>query len=348
MATATLASQYPWTSTPLIANAPMGTYAFSDLASEVSKAGGLGFVSSVFDMKNLDEELVKAREKLTSIETANNVLPVGVGFLIFVAKLEEAAPLIEKHRPAVVWFFAANNLEDYTTWTKKMREVSPLSKIWIQTGTVGSALQLARNCHPDVLVMQGSDAGGHGPERSASVISLLPEAADRLKENGFSDIALMASGGIADGRGVAAAVALGAEGVVMGTRFLAASETPMHPSYRKRILETTDGSQSTVRDKIFDELRGKNIWPVDMDGRAVVNDSYTEFKNGTSREDIQRLYAEAEKESEKGFGFETGKARAAVWAGAGIGLVNKIQPAGEIVREVRAAARNVLSAAAKF
>jgi nitronate monooxygenase len=268
--------------------------------------------------------------------------------LLFTAKLEDAAAVIEKHRPAAVWFSVPSNPDDYVIWTEKVREVSPLSKIWIQTGTVDSALQIAKTCKPDVLVTQGSDAGGHGYERSAGVISLLPETADTLKANGFSNIALVASGGIVDGRGLAAAITLGAEGVVMGTRFLAASETPMHPSYRKRILETTDGSQNTVRDTIFDELRGKNIWPAGYDGRAVVNDSYTEFKSGTSREDIQKLYAETEKDTEKGFGFEKGKARAAVWAGSGIGLVNKVQPAGEIVRETRAAARKVLSAAANF
>jgi len=326
----------------------MGGYAFSDLASEVSKAGGLGFVSSIFDMAQVDKELEKSRELLSAIEAPDNVLPVGVGFLVFVAKLEEAAPVIEKHRPAAAWLFAAKSLDDYATWTNKIREVSPSTRIWIQTGSVSSALHIARTCQPDVLVLQGADAGGHGYERSVGVIALLPETKDTLRANGFDNIPLIASGGIADGRGVAAAVVLGAQGVVMGTRFLAASETPVHPAYRQRILDTTDGSQNTVRDKIFDQLRGKNIWPVEYDGRALVNDSYVDFKSGTALEEIQRLYSEAEQESEKGFGNEAGKARAAIWAGAGVGLVKKVQPAGEIVKEIRAAAKKALSAGAKL
>jgi len=326
----------------------MGGYAFSDLASEVSKAGGLGFVSSIFDMAQVDKELEKSRELLSAIEAPDNVLPVGVGFLVFVAKLEEAAPVIEKHRPAAAWLFAAKSLDDYATWTNKIREVSPSTRIWIQTGSVSSALHITRTCQPDVLVLQGADAGGHGYERSVGVIALLPETKDTLKANGFDNIPLIASGGIADGRGVAAAVVLGAQGVVMGTRFLAASETPVHPAYRQRILDTTDGSQNTVRDKIFDQLRGKNIWPVEYDGRALVNDSYVDFKSGTALEEIQRLYSEAEQESEKGFGNEAGKARAAIWAGAGVGLVKKVQPAGEIVKEIRAAAKRALSAGAKL
>jgi len=308
----------------------------------------LGFVSSIFDMAQVDKELEKSRELLSAIEAPDNVLPVGVGFLVFVAKLEEAAPVIEKHRPAAAWLFAAKSLDDYATWTNKIREVSPSTRIWIQTGSVSSALHIARTCQPDVLVLQGADAGGHGYERSVGVIALLPETKDTLKANGFDNIPLIASGGIADGRGVAAAVVLGAQGVVMGTRFLAASETPVHPAYRQRILDTTDGSQNTVRDKIFDQLRGKNIWPVEYDGRALVNDSYVDFKSGTALEEIQRLYSEAEQESEKGFGNEAGKARAAIWAGAGVGLVKKVQPAGEIVKEIRAAAKKALSAGAKL
>ena len=326
----------------------MGGYAFAALASEVSKAGGLGFVSSIANMAQADQELGAARAALAGFAPPADVLPVGVGFLLFVAQLDDAAPVVAKHRPAAVWLFAARSLDDYAAWAARIREVSPATKIWIQTGAVASALHIAKTCKPDVLVLQGADAGGHGYERSAGVISLLPETDDALKANGFNDIPLVASGGIADGRGVAAAVMLGAQGAVMGTRFLAASETPVHPAYRQRILETTDGSQSTVRDKIFDQLRGKNIWPVEYDGRALLNDSYVDFKNGTTLEEIQKLHSEAEQGSEKGFGGESGKARAAIWAGTGVGLVKKIQSAGEIVNETRAAARKALSVGARL
>ena len=326
----------------------MGGYAFSALAAEVSKAGGLGFVSTIADMGQADRELSNARDLLHAIDAPANVLPVGIGFLLFIAPLDEAAAVIRKHRPAAAWLFAAKSLDDYATWTRAIRAASPATRVWIQTGSVGAALRVAAACAPDVLVVQGADAGGHGAERSAGVIALLPEARDALEAGGFGGVALVAAGGIADGRGVAAALVLGAQGVVMGTRFLAAAETPVPPGYRRRVLEASDGARSTVRDKIFDQLRGKNIWPVEYDGRALVNDSYVDFKNGMALEEIQKLYAEAEQESEKGFGNGDGKARAAMWAGAGVGLVNKVQPAGEIVKEIRAAAKKALSAGAKL
>lgn len=349
MATTTLSTQYPWTSTPLVINAPLGGFAFSDLASEVSKAGGLGFIGSTVNVgTQLNEELSKAREKLSLIKTADDMLPVGVGFLPFIAKLEEAVSAVKKHRPVAAWIFAAKTLEEYATWTKEIRAVSPSTKIWIPSGNVSAALQLAKTCNPDVLVMQGSDAGGHGYERNASVISLLPETIDTLKANGFSNIPVVAAGGIVDGRGVAAAIALGAQGAIMGTRFLAASETVVDPTYQQRILDTKDGAESTVRAKVFDELRGNNSWPSEIDGRAIVNESYEDFKNGAGLEDIRRRHTMATLGPEKGFSLEKGKNRAAIWAGSGIGLVTKIQPAGEIVKETRDQARKVLSEAAKI
>lgn len=190
--------------------------------------------------------------------------------------------------------------------------------IWIQVGSVEAALTVARSVHPAVICVQGSDAGGHGFEKGAGIISLLPEIADSLAENGFSDIHLVAAGGIVDGRAAAAAFALGAEGVVMGTRFLAALETNMHPSYRQAILAATDGSQSTTRCKLFDELKGPNIWPEAYDGRGIVMESWTDHRSGVDIDEIRTRHADAVKLENAGFG-SNGKGRAAMWAGTGVG-----------------------------
>ena len=341
-----LQSTYPWTSTPFIANAPMGGFANSALATAVTQAKGFGFIGAVFDMAALATELEKTSRALlgTDVPERDNTLPVGVGFLPFAAKLEDAAPVVAKFRPAAVWLFAAHELEDYATWAKRMREVSPQTKIWVQIGSVAGALRVAELLKPDVIVTQGLDAGGHGWEKGAGVISLLPEAADALVENGFGDTHLVAAGGIVDGRGVAAALALGAEGVVMGTRFLSAPETTVpHKGYREAVLAAKDGGQSTVRAKLFDELRGPNIWPVLYDGRGIVTDSYMDHVKGVDIEEIRRLHTEASK-AEDG-GFESENKRVTVWAGTGIGLVRDVKGAKEIVEEVREAAQKALDTA---
>jgi nitronate monooxygenase len=335
-----LQSDYPWTKKPLIVSAPMGGFAMHNLACTVSQAGGLGFIGSVNDMDALEKDVELAKAKLASSNLKPKVegtLPIGIGLLPFVSDIDKAAAIMEKYRPVAIWLFVEKKTGDYKTWTERMRKASPDSKIWIQNGNVTSALEIARTSHPDVLVMQGSDAGGHGYENSASVISLVPETISALAEAGLSDIMVLASGGISDGRGVAGALALGASGVVMGTRFLASDEVllPAKEPIRQALLSAHDGGISTTRDKLFDELKGPNFWPSEYDGRSLIVDSYRDFKAGMSIDEIRRLHKEAESTSEKGFSLEKGQARAAVWAGTGVGFVKKIESAADIVEEVR-------------
>jgi len=205
-----LKEQLPWTTTPLIINAPMAGFAGGKLASAVTLAGGLGMIGSAFSMDEVRKELVLATEvfKSNPVASSSNTLPIGLGFLPFVLNISDALPVIEEFKPAVVWLFVPKSLDDYTEWVPAIRKVSPESKIWIQLGSVAAALHVARIAQPDVLCLQGADAGGHGFEKGASIISLLPEASDALAAEGFSHIPLVASGGIVDGRGVAAALTL--------------------------------------------------------------------------------------------------------------------------------------------
>ena len=310
-----------------------------ELALAVSKAGGLGLIGSLNDMKDLDSKLAKVEQ---SMDRVDGLLPIGVGLLLFITKLDEAIPVLEKYKPAVVWFFAAPNLSDYDAWTSRVRSALPKSQIWIQVGSVVAALTIAKNSKPDVMSVQGQDAGGHGFEKGAGVISMLPEITDALAENGLKT-RLVAAGGITEGRSVAAALMLGAEGVVMGTRFLASEEAKLHPIWQKAIISADDGAESTVRSKLFDNLKGPNIWPNAYDGRSIVMESYEAHVSGTDIEEIRKLHNEAAKEDHAGYGTH-GKGKAAMWAGTGVGLVKKVQPAGEIVEEVRTAALKVIEA----
>ncbi|KAF2846085.1 inosine monophosphate dehydrogenase [Plenodomus tracheiphilus IPT5] len=341
----------PWTHSPIIINAPMAGFAGGTLASTVTLAGGVGMIGSLTNMDDLRKELRIASSALASTPVFSSpsspLLPIGVGFLLFLQKLEDVLSVVAEFKPAVVWLFAANSLDDYAWWTKAIREVSPESRIWIQVGSVTAALQLARSAQPDVLVLQGADAGGHGFEKGAGIVSLVPEVVDTLTQEGFADIALVASGGIVDGRGVAAALALGAQGVVMGTRFLASKEVVVHPKYQAAVLEAVDGGQVTTRSKLFDQLRGPNIWPEMYDGRSLVVRSHKDFVDGVALEEIQRLCGGAVGENSKG--FDTGLAgRAAIWAGTGVGLVKDVVGAEEIVGRVRREAAEVLVKASQL
>jgi nitronate monooxygenase len=331
-----LQHQLPWTKSPLVVNAPMGGFAGPDLAIAVSKAGGLGQIGALDDMVQLEKQL----QEVSSAFSHQSPLPIGVGLITFIPRLfDTAIPVLKKHSPAVVWLFAAPDLSDYAKWTSEIREACPRSKIWVQVGSVSGALGVARTAKPDALIMQGADAGGHGFEKGAGIISLVPEAKDTLALEGCGDIPLLASGGITNGRSAASALTLGAEGVVVGTRFLSAEETTVHPKYQAAIIAATDGGQSTVRAKLFDELRGPNIWPEAYDGRSIRTNSYLDHVNGVNIEQVRDLHAKALKEEDLGWGESN---RATVWAGTGVGLVKKVQPAAEIVEEIRADTKKAL------
>lgn len=293
-------------------------------------------IGAVFDMQSLRDHLERVKTTLT-IDHKYPTLPIGIGLLPFVVDINQVLPIIAQYRPAIVWLFAAREFADYEVWARQIRAVSPESKIWVQVGSVSTAVSVAHICAPDALVLQGSDAGGHGLEHGASIISLLPEATDVLRAEGFGSIPLIAAGGVVDGRGIAGALALGAAGVVMGTRFLGAKETEMHPKYREAVLQARDGALSTVRAKVFDELKGENMWPELYDGRALATDSYRDHKKGVGIVKIRKSYAEAASEEDGGYG-----GRAAVWAGAGVGLVNEVGGAADIVKEVRDEAKSVI------
>jgi nitronate monooxygenase len=113
-------------------------------------------------------------------------------------------------------------------------------------------------------------------------------------------------------------------------------------NYRQTILQGKDGAQYTVRNNVFDELRGPNIWPEGYKGRAVVSTSYREFREGVSVEELRKRTRNAEGEKGRDYGVN---GRSAVWAGAGIGLVNEIQSAKTIVEEVRKGAVKILQGA---
>ncbi|KAL1794183.1 hypothetical protein ACET3X_007604 [Alternaria dauci] len=345
----TLKEQLPWTSSPLIINAPMAGWAGGKLASAVTLAGGLGMIGGLFSMEDVKKELRIAADALeaNSELSTSRTLPIGLGFLPFVLKLEDVLQVFEEFKPAVVWLYVSKSLDDYAEWVPAIRKASPDSKIWIQLGSVAAALHVAKSARPDVLCLQGADAGGHGLEKGAGIVSLLPEASDALAAAGFSHVPLVAAGGIADGRGVAAAITLGAKGVVMGTRFLASKEVIIHPVYQASVLEAQDGGQVTTRSKLFDQLSGPSMWPEPYDGRCLATQSYRDFVNGMSLEEIQKLHNEAAADEDKG--YKTGlQGRAAMWAGTGVGLVKEVQSAGEIVQKVRQEARDVLARVAKL
>ena len=322
----------------------MRLVAMAPLAVPVSEAGGLGFIAAGTDLVHLNNQLHDATRLLQQSNTlsmTDGVLPVGVGLINWGVSLDVALEALREHIPCAVWFFAPENTKDLRHWTEAIRKFSKgKTKVWVQVGTVAGAIECARLCSPDVLVVQGSDAGGHGLVQGAGVISLFPEVADALEGEGFRDISLVAAGGIAEGRGVAACLSLGAEGVVMGTRFLASPEATIAKGYQDDVLRSKDGGISTVRTSLYDQLRRTTGWPARFNARAIINESFRDSSEGKTFDEIDRLYKESLRKGDDGWG-EGG--RLAAYAGSAVGLVTHIMPAKEIVLLVREQARMILS-----
>lgn len=346
-----LKRDYPWTKTPLIVGAPMRGASYAPFATGVSDAGGFGFVAGGEDATNLKTHLEEVKNRIAKSENLsqyNDVLPVGIGFLVWAGQklIEVALPLIETYRPAAVWLFGASNTAELFQWAQEVRRVTKgASKIWIQIGSVQQAVEYVHTCHPDCLVVQGVDAGGHGLMRGSGIVPLFPEVDDAIstlcQTENIKKPELIAAGGILDGRCAAAAFAMGASGICMGTRFLGSSEVSISTGYANAIIRSSDGGQKTERTHLYDQLRGTPGWPEQYGGRGILNESYRDFMDGMSFEENQRKYQEALKQGDKGF---TENARLTTYAGTGIGLVNHVQSAAEITKEVRRDTKAILQA----
>jgi nitronate monooxygenase len=194
------------------------------------------------------------------------------------------------------------------------------AKLICQVQSLSIARQ-ALEAQADVLVAQGTEAGGHGGDRSLFV--LLP-AVRELAPN----IPVLAAGGIADRRGYEAAMALGADGVLVGTRFIAADESLSTAAAKQRIVQAN--GDATVRTTVFDVVRGYDGWN-GITGRALRN-RFTQAWHG--KEAALRERIEMERQAYRAAvdrqDYDTG----VIFAGEAVDLINEILPAAQIVRRL--------------
>ena len=160
-----------------------------------------------------------------------------------------------------------------------------------------------------------------------------------LDSLGRHDIPVLAAGGITEGRGVAGALALGASGVVMGTRFLAATEAGIPQGWKNEITRLADGGASTTRSTLCDRLKETKGWPAWYDGRAAVNRGHEDEEAGMCDEDNVARYKEEAAKGDESWGPH---GRMVTYAGTGVGMIRDVKAAADIVEEVRAQSRIVL------
>ncbi|KAJ6781650.1 hypothetical protein PWT90_01400 [Aphanocladium album] len=348
-----LAQSYKWLKAPYIIGAPMRVLAGPELAVEISTAGGLGFIGPPAKIGDAAADLAKAAQLAqTSTSTAvqgalasSGILPVGIGFQTWTTDLNEVVKALQQNKPCAVWLFAPKRgQEELNEWTLALRKVEPKIQVWIQVGTLAEAIAASTSASPpDVLVVQGAEAGGHGRAHDGvGLQALFPEVSDATRDSG---IPLIAAGGIADGRGLAAALSLGAAGAAMGTRFLAAKETRISKGYQNEVLRANDSAQSTVRTHLYNHLRGTFGWPEQFAPRTVINKSWNEHQNGVPFEELKVRHDEATKAGDAAWGPE---GRTATYVGAAVGLVHDVKPAAIITDETRNEAKTIFTSLSNF
>ena len=289
--------------------APMGSAAGGWLAAAVTNAGGFGLVGSGY------ANGAAIRKELT--EAGNT--RVGVGFILWALETNPAAlDVALDARPAAVML----SFGDPTPFTGRIKDAG--CKIICQVQTLAQAKQAAA-AGADVIIAQGRDAGGHSGV-TRGTMGLVPAVVDAV-----GPIPVVAAGGIADGRGLAAALALGAAGVSMGTRFTASRESLWDQAMKDASLAA--GGDDTQQTRVFDVVRGAQ-WPAIYPGRALRN-AFSARWHG--KEDALAA-DQAEQETAYLATADDDFATRAVWAGEGVDLVNDILPAAEIIERVVAQA----------
>ncbi len=232
-----------------ILSAPMAFAAGGNLAATITGAGGLGLIGGGYgDPEWLEREFKAARNAR-----------VGCGFITWsLAKRPQLLELVLAHNPVAVMLSFGSPMP----FSRRIKEVG--AKLICQIQSMSHARE-AIDAGADIIVAQGAEAGGHGLTRAT--LTLLPEVADYLAKAAPAT-ALVAAGGIADGRGLAAALMLGADGVLIGSRFWASSEALVSPAFQKR-ASAADGD-STIRTTVVDLAR-KIAWPNSVTARVMKN-----------------------------------------------------------------------------
>ena len=284
------------------------------LAAAVSEGGGLGIIAA----GSAPASVVRAE-----IETARRHTdrPFGVNIMLMSPYADEVAALAAEERVAVVTTGAGNPAKYMANWLAAGIRVIPV------VASVAMA-KLVTRLGASAVIAEGGESGGHVGD--LSTMALVPQVCDA------TPLPVLAAGGNADGRGMAAALMLGACGVQMGTRFLAAEECNIHPAYQEKVLKATDLSTIVTGKRLGHPVRSLKT-PF---SRAYAQAEYSTMPD----EELEQFAVGALRLAVKEGDVQKG----CFLAGQVAAMVNRVQPAAEIVQEVAAQAEEILKGAGKW
>lgn len=284
------------------------------LAAAVSEGGGLGIIAAGNAPGSYVREQIRIARKITS-------RPIGVNIMLLSPYAEEVAQVVISEHIPVVTTGAGNPSQYMKDWLAAGIKVIPV------VASVAMARLMTR-LGAAALIAEGGESGGHVGELTTMV--LVPQICDA------TTLPVLAAGGIADGRGIAAAFLLGAQGVQMGTRFLSAYECSIHRNYKDKVLGATDLCTMVTGKRLGHPVRSlrtsfaRGYWKAEYGGAS--DEALEAMGTGALRRAVQ------EGDLEKGC-FLSGQIAA---------MVNREQPAAQIVQEVMEEAEPILLGASKW
>ena len=307
--------------------APMDLVADARLALAVIDGGGFSFLGGGYgDKAWLEREL-----PLIADGARSSKRPFGVGFITWsLARQPQLLDMALSYTPEAIFL----SFGDPAPFAPAIKAAG--AKLVCQVQTEASA-KAALDAGADLLVAQGGEAGGHGISRGT--MPLVPAIVDLAGP----DVPVLAAGGIADGRGLAASLMLGAAGVVVGTRFYATIEAAGARDAKSRIVDA--GGDDTLRSIVFDISR-RNVWPAPFTGRCLYNDHLRRWA-GREIELMRAMHVEGDRYAAARASGDY--ATAAVIAGEAAALIHDIPAAAEVIRAmVRDASERIDGASRAF
>ncbi len=306
-----------------IALAPMALATGGALAAACARAGALGLVGGGYG------ELAWTQREYALAQVASDTGRIGCGFIVW--KLDQDACALDwvlDHKPRAIML----SFGDPRPYATRIRAAG--AELLVQVQRV-EQVPMALEAGATVIIGQGGEAGGHGMDacNGRATITLVPELADWLAAHSPQTL-LLAAGGIADGRTLAAVRVLGADGALVGSRLWATQES-LAPAGAKQLALVTDGD-GTARSRVFDILRRKN-WPAPYDFRAIRNDLHRKLEGRLDATSTEAARAEYDA------GVKAGDfTRAHATVGEAVGLIHDLPPAAEVIARMTAGASEIL------
>ncbi|WFD19180.1 GDP-mannose transporter into the lumen of the Golgi [Malassezia caprae] len=343
----------------------MAGAAGGELASAITRGGGLGFVGAGYwDSAKLATEWTIVRKRLGSAPPRKR-LPAGIGLLAWnltkkhgsydpsasatsptIGLIDEA---LRAHPSAIMIAFGSP--QEMTAWCHYIRERdhqvsgcdSPVTLL-VMVNSVDEARAAVQDMGADVLVVQGHEAGGHGDAKAPPRDVLLSTILDNMASWGAKSPPVVSAGGISDGRAIASQLVLGADGVLVGTRFLLTPEATYSDAQKEKLLRAQ--GTDTVRSFAFDDARGTLDWPDNIDGRGLKSTTVDEY-DAAAQGHQRPVPGQPERHARYVQALQDGDTeRQIIWSGTGIGQVCTIQPAAEAVQQLHSATVHALKRAA--